>query len=136
MIYGEIARTWSLGEPPKKLIDAFAVAKEAQKLAASMIKPDIHPGLIMETTNAFLEEKGYLPDSQLFAHGQGYDLVERPGFRMDESMNLKVNMNLAVHPIALSIDKKVYAFCCDNYLLTEKGVNIYKTPQGIIVIDC
>lgn len=134
--YGEIARTWSLGEPPKELVDAFAVAKEAQWLAVDMIKPGAHPGDILDATNDFLTSKGYMADGRLFAHGQGYDLVERPAFRREETMRLKENMMLAVHPIALTPDRSVYAFCCDNFLLLENGVeHIHKTPQEVIVID-
>ncbi|WP_258360747.1 M24 family metallopeptidase [Moorella sulfitireducens] len=134
--YAEIARTWSLGEPPKELVDAFEFAKEAQKLAASMIKPGVLPKTVLDAINDFAVSKGYLPDKRLVAHGQGYDLVERPGFNPEEKMTFKPNMNLAIHPIALTPDRKTYAFCCDNYLLTADGIErLHKTPQEIIVID-
>jgi len=134
--YGEIARTWSLGEPPKDLVAAFEVAKEAQKLAASLIKPGVLPKTVLDAVNAFTVSKGYLADKRLIGHGQGYDLVERPGFNPDEKMTFKENMNIAIHPIALSPDFKTYAFCCDNFLLTGQGMEqLHKTPQEILVID-
>lgn len=134
--YAEIARTWSLGEPPKDLVAAFEVAKQAQKLAADLVKPGVLPKTVLDAVNEFTVSKGYLADKRLLAHGQGYDLVERPGFNPDEKMTFKPNMNITIHPIALSPDYKTYAFCCDNYLLTEDGMeHLHKTPQEIIVID-
>ncbi|MGI6451033.1 MAG: M24 family metallopeptidase [Desulfitobacteriia bacterium] len=134
--YGEIARTFSLGEPPKDLVEAFEVAKQAQHLGASLIKPGVLPKTVLDAINDFNVSKGYLADKRLVGHGQGYDLVERPGFNPDETMTFKENMCIAIHPIALSPDFKTYAFCCDNYLLTDKGAELmHKTPQEVIVID-
>jgi Xaa-Pro aminopeptidase len=134
--WGEIARTWSLGEPPAELLKAFAAAKEAQHLAASMLKPGVRPQAIVDKINDFMVGKGYLADKRLMCHGQGYDLVERPGFQPGETMLLQNNMFLAVHPIALTPDFKTYAFCCDDYLLTENGAELlHKTPQEIIRIS-
>jgi Xaa-Pro aminopeptidase len=68
-----------LGEPPKDLVAAFEVAKEAQKLAASLIKPGVLPKTVLDAVNAFTVSKGYLADKRLIGHGQGYDLVEDRG---------------------------------------------------------
>jgi Xaa-Pro aminopeptidase len=57
--------------------------------------------------------------------------VERPAIRDDEDMKLKANMNITVHPIVAS--KSVFAWVCDNYLVTESGVSecLHKTPKKI-----
>jgi Xaa-Pro aminopeptidase len=135
--YGEIARTWSLGEPPEELVKAYAAAVEAQHLAARLLKPGVLPYTVAEQVNEFMVGKGYLADKRLMIHGQGDDLVERPGFQPGETMLLQNNMFLAVHPIALTPDFKTYAFSCDDYLLTEQGAElIHKTPQEVIVVPC
>ncbi|MDR0435135.1 MAG: M24 family metallopeptidase [Gracilibacteraceae bacterium] len=135
--WGEIARTWSLGEPPADLVKAFAAAKEAQRFAAGLLQPGVIPQTVVDAVNDFMVAKGYLADKRLMIHGQGYDLVERPGFQPGETMPLQTNMCLAVHPIALTPDFKTYAFCCDDYLLTENGAELlHKTPQEIITIPC
>ena len=41
---------------------------------------------------------GAPPELRLYGHSQGYDLVERPLLRDDETMPLAANMNMAVHP--------------------------------------
>lgn len=111
------------------------MALEAQKRVAKLLKPGAKPGDILKANNDFLISKGYQPEGRLFAHGQGYDLVERPAMRPEENMVLKAGMNIAVHPIAFN--DKAYAFCCDNYLIKEDGAErLHKTPQEIFVIDC
>ncbi|MCJ7687139.1 MAG: hypothetical protein MUO68_22905, partial [Desulfobacteraceae bacterium] len=74
------------------------------------------------------------PERRLYAHGQGYDLVERPLIRDDEPMKIRTGMNLTVHPGAVS--KTVWATVCDNYLVTETGISpcLHKTPKEIIVV--
>ncbi|MDD5205634.1 MAG: hypothetical protein PHS17_09440 [Desulfobacterales bacterium] len=73
---------------------------------------------------------------RLYAHGQGYDLVERPGIRDDEPMKIQANMNITVHPIIGT--PRVFAWACDNYLVTEKCVTdcLHRTPKKIFEIEC
>ena len=55
--------------------------------------------MIWRANNDFLVKNGVPPETRLFAHGQGYDLVERPAIRDDEPMKLQPRMNITVHPI-------------------------------------
>ena len=82
----------------------------------------------------FLEKKGYFPERRLYAHGQGYDLVERPLVRYDEPMKIQAGMSVTVHPTVSN--KTVWAGVTDNYLVTEGGVSpcIHKTPKEIIIV--
>ena len=109
-------------------------AVEAQDLTANLLKPGADPKDIWEANNAFLEERSYFPERRLYAHGQGYDLVERPATRYDEPMKVRANMNITVHPFAGSED--IWATICDNYLVRETGdcVHLHKTPRKIIVL--
>lgn len=48
-------------------------------------------------------------------------------------MLLKENMVVALHPVIAN--DLAFCFCCDNYLITNNGVELLqKTPQEIIVI--
>ena len=133
--YGELGRTWCLGEPSKELLHSWDIALEAQKRAATLLKPGARPGEILKANNDFMESKGFRGEGRLFGHGQGYDLVERPALRPDEKMMLKAGMLIALHPIAAN--NQAYAFCCDNYLIRENGAELlHKTPQKILIIDC
>lgn len=131
--YGEIARTICLGEAPKAMLQAWDDALELQKKAAEMMKPGAVPTELFNANNRLLKAKGYAAEGRLFAHGQGYDLVERPGIRPEEKMTIKAGMVMAIHPITLS--KKAYAFCCDNFLVTDKGAMLmHKTPRKVFVV--
>jgi Xaa-Pro aminopeptidase len=133
--YGEIGRTWCLGEAPQELLKLWDIAVEAQEMTAKMVKPGARPADVFNALNKFLAERGQPLENRLFAHGQGYDLVERPAFRPDEDMVLKANMFVALHPTAASAT--AYAWCCDNFLITEQGgVRLHKTPREIFVINC
>jgi Xaa-Pro aminopeptidase len=63
--------------------------------------------------------RGHGEEKRLYAHGQGYDLVERPLIRADETMTLEAGMNLAVHPGFES--PSLFAVICDNYIVGEDG---------------
>jgi Xaa-Pro aminopeptidase len=134
-IYTELGRIFSVGKPPQELQDAFGVALEAQKVSLGMLKPGADCKEIWDANSAFLEKKGYFPERRLYAHGQGYDLVERPLIRYDEPMKIAEGMNLTVHPNA--VNKTVWAGVTDNYIVTKDGVSgcIHKTPKEIIVIS-
>lgn len=133
-MYAEIARTIVLGTATQKLKDEFAMMKEAQNHTLSLMKAGAHPKDIADAHDRWMESHGLPPERRLYAHGQGYDLVERPLIRADETMPLAANMNLAVHPGY--DDGTVFAVICDNYLVTETGVSdcLHETPKQIFEI--
>jgi len=132
--YTELGRIFTIGKPSQELQDAFGAALEAQKKSLDLLVPGADPKDIWDANNAFLEKKGYLPERRLFAHGQGYDLVERPLIRYDEPMKISAGMNLTVHPNA--IRKTVWIGVTDNYIVTDSGVSpcLHQTPKEILVI--
>ncbi len=133
-LYSELGRVFSLGKPSQELQDAWATAVEAQQVSLRMLKPGAVCKEVWDANNAFLEKKGYFVERRLYAHGQGYDLVERPLIRFDEPMKIEAGMNLTVHPNAIT--KTVWAGVTDNYIVTENGLSpcIHKTPKEIIVV--
>jgi Xaa-Pro aminopeptidase len=132
--YTEIARPFHLGEPSQETKDAFAVVLEAEALNLSMMKPGADPKDIWEAHNAFLVSQGYAPEGRLYAHGEGYDLVEKPAIRYDEPMLLAAGMNLALHPVGKT--KNVWTTCCGNYLIENGGASecLHRTPKEIIIL--
>jgi len=131
--YGELGRTVCIGDAPKPLLKLWADMVKLQDKTAELLKPGAKPAELVEIHNKALAKMGYPIDLRLYAHGQGYDLVERPGIRPEETMTIKVNMNIAVHP--MTITKEAYAFCCDNYIVTDSGaVRIHKTPREVFVL--
>lgn len=133
--YTEIARTFSLGQPSQELVDAHAFAVEAQKHTLSLLKPGADPKAMLAAHNEFLAKNGYKPELRLYAHGQGYDLVERPFFLVDETMPVKTGMNITVHPAAVT--DTVWVNVCDNYIIGPDGPGecLHQTPKEIIIIS-
>ena len=66
-----------------------------------------------------MQRHGLPPETRLYAHGQGYDMVERPLIRQDETMPLAEGMCLAVHP-GYETDA-LFAVICDNYMVEGEG---------------
>ena len=132
--YAEMGRIFSIGPPCQELQDAFGASLEAQKLCLDLLKPGADPKDLWNANNKFFEKKGYPPERRVFAHGQGYDLVERPLIRYDEPMKIKAGMNLTIHPMAAS--ERAWAGVTDNYIVTEEGAGpcLHKTPKEIIVL--
>ena len=131
--YAELGRTFCLGSPPKELLQVWEAAKEAQVRTIKRLVAGARPADLLKAHNEFMVSQGYMAEGRLFGHGQGYDLVERPALRADESMPLAANMNITVHPIAVT--DKAYGFCCDNYIVGEREATpIHKTPREVIVI--
>jgi len=132
-MYTEIGRIFFVGSRvPAELSDAAGLAVEIQEATLRMIRPGADPADIWHANNALLKRKGSLPETRLYAHGQGYDLVERPLIRDDEPMKLQAGMNITVHPTVGS--DRVWVWVCDNYLVTKTGVSecLHKTPKEII----
>lgn len=124
-----------MGKPAQALVDAMGYCIEAQNFALGLLKPGADCKEIWDATNEFLQKGGYLPERRLFAHGQGYHLVERPAIRYDEPMKIQAGMNLTVHPWA--INDKAWSVVTDNYLVTETGMSecLHKTQKEVIVIE-
>jgi Xaa-Pro aminopeptidase len=133
-MYGEVGRCFFLGKVPAELYDAHELLKETQHYTVSLLKPGADPKEIWKANNDFLVSKGQPMETRLYAHGQGYDLVERPAIRDDEPMKLKPNMNITVHPTIGS--SRYWLSMWDNWLITETGVSdrLHKTPQEIFSV--
>jgi Xaa-Pro aminopeptidase len=133
--YAELGRVFSMGKPAQVLQDAFGTAVEAQELTQKLMKPGVNPKDLWDANNEFLQKRGYNKETRLYAHGQGYDAVERPAIRDDEPMHIQTGMNITIHPFA--VNKNVWAPVTDNYLITESGecVWIHNFPKKIIIIE-
>lgn len=132
--YAEIVRTFCIGhQPSEELKEAWKISKDMQDFTVDLMKPGADCGEMLHKVNEKLGTYGLPPETRLFAHGQGYDLVERPAFFKGESMKLKENMFFAVHPQV--IKDKAMGMCCDQFLITDNGATrVEITPQEIFVI--
>jgi Xaa-Pro aminopeptidase len=117
--YTEIARTIVLGKASSGLLDGFARVCEAQDATLRRMVPGASCREIAEAHDAYMRSCGLPAELRLYAHGQGYDMVERPLVRRDETMAIASGMCLAVHPGYET--PSLFAVICDNYLIGENG---------------
>jgi Xaa-Pro aminopeptidase len=129
--YTEIARTIVLGRASNELLDGFEAVKLAQAHTLSAMRPGTPCRDIAAAHDAFMKQRGLPPELRLYAHGQGYDMVERPLIRRDETMPLELGMCLAVHPGYET--PSLFAVICDNYLIEADGPSacLHRTPKKI-----
>jgi len=132
--FAEVARTLVLGKASNELIDAFEAMREAQDYTLSLMKPGALPRDIANAHDAYMKQHGFPPELRLYAHSQGYDMVERPMLRADETMPLEANMNFAVHPGYETAT--MWTTICDNYMIEANGVSacLHKTAKQIFEV--
>jgi len=132
--YTEIARTIVLGKASNEVIDGLETVKEAQAHTLARIKPGASCQEIAAAHDEFMRGRGLPAELRLYCHGQGYDLVERPLVRFDETMALEENMNLAVHPGYQTAS--LFAVICDNYLVGRDGPSecLHRTEKKVFEV--
>jgi len=132
--YTEIARTIVLGKASNELIDGFESMREAQAHTLRLLKPGASCADIAASHDDYMRGRALPPELRLYCHGQGYDLVERPLVRCDETMLIEEHMNLAVHPGYET--PSIFAVICDNYLIESDGVGacLHKTPKQVFEV--
>jgi len=131
--YTHLHRTVCVGKIPEPLAKVYEDMMTAYRRTRDLLKPGADPVEILDDYNDFLRSKGYPIEKRLYAHGQGYDLVERPCCQVGETMKIHENMTIAIHP---PISRNGTANICDNYMITRTGVSecLHETPQEIHVV--
>ena len=84
--------------------------------------------------NAAMKKHGYQEEKRLHCHGQGYENVERPLIRNDETMLIAADMNIGIHPIIANA--RVAATISDNFLTRSDGLpeRLHQTAQKVFEI--
>lgn len=132
--FAEIARTLVLGKASNELIDGFEAMREAQDYTLSLMKPGTSCRDIANAHDAYMKQRNLPPEIRLYAHSQGYDMVERPMLRADETMPIEANMNFAVHPGFENAN--MWMTICDNYIVGANGPGdcMHKTEKKIFEV--
>ncbi len=132
--YTELGRIICLGKVTAELEEQFALAQKAQKITLDLLKPGADPPTIWDANNEFMRSIGYPEETRIYAHGMGYDMVERPSIMPGETMKIQACMNIAVHPSVASA--KALGNVCENYMVSATGANecLHKTAQKIFVL--
>jgi Xaa-Pro aminopeptidase len=132
--YTELARTIVLGRASGELLDGFAAVQEAQNATLRHMRPGVACGAIAAAHDSFMQSLGLPVERRLYAHGQGYDMVERPLIREDETMRLRAGLCLAVHPGYETSSQ--FSVICDNYMIGPNGPGecLHRTEKKIFEV--
>lgn len=127
-------RYYTLGRPPQELQDLFGAMVEATDFTVSLLKPGASCRDIFAEYNNYMIARGFPPERRVHCHGQGYDNVEPPLVRADETMKLAPNTNIGLHPAIAR--KDIFVTSCDNYVLDSKGnvERLHKIPREIFAL--
>lgn len=133
-LYTEIARTIVLGKASSQLLERFELMRAAQDHSLSLLLPGTPAAEIARAHDDWMIEYGLQPETRLYAHGQGVDMVERPLIRRDETMTIQTGMCLAVHPGF--DDGETFSVICDNYMIESDGPGpcLHQTAKRIFEV--
>ena len=118
-MYTELGRSCVLGPVPQKMQDEFAFTLQARQFTLDLLKPGTPSATIWKEFNAFMVKNGRPPETRLYCHGQGYDMVERPLVRFDEPLPIQADTNIVVHPTYNH--QGIMSWVCDNYFIGADG---------------
>ena len=129
-------RVFVLGKAPQELVDLFGRMVEAQDFTIGLLKPGASCQEIFAEYNAYMTARGLPDERRVHCHGQGYDVVERPLIRSDETMAIAAGMNIGIHPNPGLSNPRVFVTVCDNFLIGEGGnvERLHTTPREIIEV--
>ncbi len=95
----DCTRTFFLGKPGDKEVEAYNHVLEAQKRAFSIIKEGVEAGLVDKAARDYLKDKGM--DSYFghgLGHGVGLEVHEAPRAAIDDKTVLKAGMVVTIEP--------------------------------------
>jgi Xaa-Pro aminopeptidase len=106
---------------------------EAEQNVLDRLKPGALCKDVFEAHNAFMRAHRLPEEKRILCHGQGYEMVERPLIRQDESMTVRENMNLGLH--ASMLVGKNFMSNTNNFLIGANGPErLHQTPQQLFEV--
>ncbi len=130
--YTHMSRPFVFGKAPQSIVDAIGAVVEAEEFTIKLMQPGAKCSEIYAEFNAYMTERGFPEERRLHCHGEGYETVERPLIRHDETMTMAADMNMGMHPfVVLNGTSMVLT---DNVLTLKGGgaEHLHKTKRAAI----
>jgi Xaa-Pro aminopeptidase len=131
-MYTELGRSCTLGPVPAQVAEEFEFTLQARQFTLRQMKPGTRAADVFAAYNEFMRAHGRPPERRIHCHAQGYDLVERPFIRFDETFTIERGMNMACHPKYMH--NGMFSWVCDNYLIGPDGPGprLHSYPESIV----
>jgi Xaa-Pro aminopeptidase len=127
----ELGRNLVFGKAAPVQLELQEKLIEAQAATCRLLTAGTRPSDVFAAHNEVMIGFGLQAEQRLYAHGQGYDMIERPLIREDEDLPLENGMCLAVHPGGVL--GGYFGFVCDNFLIDPAGARrLHTSSQAII----
>lgn len=132
--FSHMARIIVLGKAPRELRDGVGAMAEAQGFTAAKLVPGASCAEVFQAYNEYMTARGFPAERRLHCHGQGYENVERPLIRDDETMKIAADMHIGIHPAGSAAG--TYVTVCDNFLTQANGParRLHRTPQEVFEV--
>jgi Xaa-Pro aminopeptidase len=128
--YTHLFRFAVMGKAPCEIVDAHQLVLEAEQNVLDRMKPGASCREVFAAHNAFMRAHHLPEERRILCHGQGYEMVERPLIRHDESMLLREDMNMGLH--AAMVVGRNFMSNTNNFLIGHNGPErLHKTPQKL-----
>jgi Xaa-Pro aminopeptidase len=128
--YTHLFRFAVMGKAPQEIVDAHALVLAAEQNVLDRLKPGASCAEVFAAHNEFMRAHKLPEEKRILCHGQGYEMVERPLIRQDESMLVREHMNLGLH--AGMVVNKNFMSNTNNFLIGPNGPErLHKTPQQL-----
>ncbi len=130
-LWTELGRSCVLGSASDEMLEELDFVLAARRMCVEAMRPGVPAAEVYAQYNEFMLEHGRPTEHRLHCHNQGYDLVERPLIRSDETATIEVDMNIACHP--MYIGGGVFSTLCDNYRIGADGNHrLHRFPEKIV----
>jgi Xaa-Pro aminopeptidase len=130
-LWTELGRSCVLGSATAEMTEELDFVLRAREVCVDAMRPGVPAADVFAQYNDFMRDNGRPTENRLHCHNQGYDLVERPLIRFDETATIEVDMNIACHPMYMG--GGVFSTICDNYRITADGnPRLHRYPETIV----
>lgn len=129
--FTHMVRTIVLGAAPERLKEEVDFALQAQKHTLGLLVPGARPAEIWEAHNKFMRSHNRPAETRIYCHAHGYDMMERPVMRADETLLIERDMNIGCHPSYAH--EGFFVWVCDNFLIGDAGAEPVTTLSTQIV---
>jgi Xaa-Pro aminopeptidase len=132
--YTHVFRFAVMGKATQEIRDAHALVLEAEHNVLKRMKPGAACADVFAAHNVFMREHGLPEEKRILCHGQGYEMVERPLIRQDETMTLRENMNMGLH--AAMVVRGNFMSNTNNFLIGPGGPErLHATEQKLFELE-
>lgn len=134
--YSDTTRTFSVGDPPRRVVEAFAVLREAQHAGVAAVRPGIPAEQVDAATRRVIDEAGY---GEFFVHRTGHGIGleghEDPYIVEGNTRLLEPGMAFSIEP-GIYIPGEFGMRIEDIVAVTEQGADrLNVSPRRLHVVD-